>query len=61
MKKANCAPEYAVRRHRLIKQDEIIHFQDQHCPVQVITEEAINWVTVSHEMISLESRHLNAH
>ncbi|WP_417226067.1 hypothetical protein [Amphritea sp.] len=61
MEKANSANQYAVRRHRLIEQDEIIHFQDQHCPIQVLTEEAINWVTVSDEMISLESSHFNSH
>ncbi|RTE66180.1 hypothetical protein EH243_08665 [Amphritea opalescens] len=61
MKKANSAPEYAVRRHRLIEQEEIIHFQDQHCPVEILTEESIEWITVSHDMISLEVIELSSH
>ncbi|MBU2965973.1 hypothetical protein Q4508_05770 [Amphritea sp. 2_MG-2023] len=61
MEKAKSAPDYAVRRHRLIEQHEIIHFQDQHCPVEILTEEAIEWITVSHDMISLEILDIKSH
>lgn len=39
MQKANSANEYTIRRHRLIEQQEIIRFQDHHCPVSILTEE----------------------
>lgn len=61
MKQANSANGYTIKRHRLIQQHEIIHFQDQHCPIQIFTEEAINWITISNEPISLENYHLNPH
>jgi len=57
MQKANSANEYTIRRHRLIEQQEIIRFQDPHCPVSIITEEIPCWLT-SDEPVSLESSEL---
>lgn len=53
MQKANSANEYAIRRHRLIEQQEIIRFQDPHCPVSIISEEHLYWIA-SEEPVSLE-------
>ncbi|WP_428033709.1 hypothetical protein [Amphritea sp.] len=53
MQKANSANQYEIRRHRLIEQQEIIRFQDPHCPVSIITEEIPCWLA-SEELVSLE-------
>ncbi|MDO6561815.1 hypothetical protein Q4488_00310 [Amphritea sp. 1_MG-2023] len=60
MKTANSANEYSVKHHRLIEHHEIIHFQDPHCPIQILTEEATGWIATNN-MLSLEHNDLNAH
>ncbi|MBR9867835.1 MAG: hypothetical protein GYB20_10030 [Oceanospirillales bacterium] len=60
MQKANSANEYTIRRHRLIEQQEIIRFQDPHCPVSILTEEPPCWLT-SDEPVSLESGDQTSH
>ncbi|MBN0989418.1 hypothetical protein [Amphritea pacifica] len=60
MQKANSANEYRIRNHRLIEQQEIIRFQDRHCPIEILTEEAPCWIS-SDEPVSLEDNGYPGH
>ncbi|MBQ0784488.1 MAG: hypothetical protein KBT66_09680 [Amphritea sp.] len=58
MQNASSNNEYGIRRHRLIEEQEIIQFQDPHCPISIVTEEKC-WI--ENKLISLETNELHTH
>ena len=58
MQNTNNENEYGIRRHRLIEEQEIIQFQDPHCPISIITEEKC-WI--ENKWVSFETKELQTH
>ncbi|WP_019622089.1 hypothetical protein [Amphritea japonica] len=58
MQRANNASKYEIHRHRLIEEQEMIQFQDPHCPISIVTEESC-WI--ENKLVSLETTELQTH
>lgn len=58
MQRANNASQYEIRRHRLIEEQEMIQFQDPHCPISIVSEESC-WI--ENKLVSLETTELQTH